>query len=131
MGLFAKKSRRRPYRRRMVSISEFDARRHVTSRLDFLRSRRMLVLAVAAVMVYLVVLSQLGLWRSWELWRLRNDLRAQKMALTAEVVELDTRKRLLESDTLYIEKIARTEYHLSRPDEIIYELDAGTDDKSP
>ena len=115
----------------MVTVPEFDMRRHVTSRLDFLRSRRMMVLGVAAVMVYLLVLSQLGLCRSWTLRELRNDLRAQKLELSAEVVELDVRRRLLESDTLYIENIARTEYQLSRPDEIIYELDDGTDDKSP
>jgi len=77
---------------------------------------------MAIVIIYLIVSGQLGLWRLVSLWHLRGDLQDEQLALSAQVVDLDTRRRLLETDTLYIEQIARTEYHLSHPDEIIYDL---------
>jgi cell division protein FtsB len=122
MGLLRKKNKqRRP--RRIVAIPEFDLHRHAGRPSRFaIKPRSLLVIGFAGLMVYLIVLSQMGLWRSWTLWQLRNDLREQRGELTAQVVDLDVRKRLLETDTLYIEKIARTEYHLSHPDEIVYEV---------
>lgn len=84
--------------------------------------RTLLTVGFAALMVYLAIASQMGLWRTVRLWQLRSDLADRRLDLAAEVVDLDIRRQLLESDTLYIEQVARTEYHFSRPGEIVYEL---------
>ncbi len=115
-----KKSRRR---RRLVTIPEYRARSAAQAGEGVSpRMQTVLTIGFAALMVYLVIASQMGLWRTVRLWQLRSDLDQRRVELTAEVVDLDIRRQLLESDTLYIEQVARTEYHFSRPDEIVYEL---------
>lgn len=83
---------------------------------------RIPVLTVAVLILYLFVSGQLGLWRLLSLWQLRGDLRAQQTELTVDVVDLEMRRQRLESDDSYIEEVARTEYHMSRPDEIVYDI---------
>jgi cell division protein FtsB len=56
------------------------------------------------------------------LHEINDELKAEELAIAAQVVDLDTRKRLLETDTLFIEQVARSEFQLSRPGETVYEL---------
>ncbi len=77
---------------------------------------------LSAVAIYFIVSGDLGLVRLFSLHHYHDQLRAEELALISQVVDLDTRHRLLESDTLFIEKIARTEYKMSRPGEIVYEV---------
>lgn len=117
--------RRRPRSRRrgLVTVSEFSSR-------AFRRPGRALppwfrpfaLTVFGGLLLYFFVAGEMGLSRLVSLQRLRRQLGKQELELSAQVIDLDTRRRLLESDTTYIEKIARTEYHLSRPDETIYEL---------
>ena len=117
------KTGRRRHRQRLVTIPEYRARNAARGGDGFSpRMRTLLTVGFAALMVYLAIASQMGLWRTVSLWQLRSDLADRRLDLAAEVVDLDIRRQLLESDTLYIEQVARTEYHFSRPDEIVYEL---------
>jgi len=86
------------------------------------RARKLLWVTGGTVLLYLFIVGDRGAWRFLSLHHMRDELAAEELALTAQVIDLDTRHRLLETDTTFIEKIARTEYHLSRPDETIYEL---------
>ena len=85
--------------------------------------RRMIVfvkLALAALLVYAFAAGPTGFMRLVGLYQEQNELRAEDRQLNAEIVRLENTRRGLESDTSYIEKIAREDYGLSRPDEIIY-----------
>jgi cell division protein FtsB len=119
MELFRRKRRRSPA---LVTISEFSRQAMPRRRAVSPRARRALWIIGGIVLLYLFIVGDRGAWRLLSLLHLRDELAAEELALSAEVIDLDTRHRLLESDTTFIEKIARTEYHLSRPDETIYEL---------
>jgi cell division protein FtsB len=84
------------------------------------QARRIVKLAIAAVALYLFVAGNMGTWRLVSLWRMERQLERRETRLSAEVVCLDTKRRMLESDTTYIETIARREYNLARPDEKVY-----------
>jgi cell division protein FtsB len=86
-------------------------------------TKRWLKLGIIAVVFYLFVSGNMGAWNLLSLWRTESALERSEANLTAEIFALETRQRMLESDTTYIEKIARTEYNLSRPGEIIYITD--------
>ena len=86
-------------------------------------TRRWLRLGVLAVLGYLFISGNMGAWRLVSLWRTEKALDRREGRLLAEIITLNTRQQMLENDTLYIEKIARTEYNLSRPDETIYLTD--------
>lgn len=77
-------------------------------------------LAVAAIIVYAFAVGPVGSIRLVNLSREKNHLDTENHRLTAELVQLDNIRRRLETDTTYIEKIAREEYGLSRPGEVIY-----------
>ncbi|MEW5701908.1 MAG: septum formation initiator family protein [Candidatus Zixiibacteriota bacterium] len=120
MGLFRRRKKRRSPA--LVTISEFSLRAMPRRAGLPPRARKALWVTGGIVLLYLFVIGDRGAWRLLSLLRLRQELAAQELSLSAELVDLDTRHRLLESDTTYIEMIARTEYRLSRPDETIYEL---------
>jgi len=101
------------------SRAVFDAERGGLSR----QTRLFLRVVVGAVLLYLFVAGNMGVLKMLNLWRSERGLMRRETRLAAQVLSLDTRRRMLESDTTYIEKIARTEYHLSRPGEIIYEIE--------
>jgi cell division protein FtsB len=84
------------------------------------QTRRIVRLVLGAVALYLFVAGNMGTWRLVSLWRVERQLERRETRLSAEIIGLDTKRRMLESDTTYIETIARREYNLSRPDELIY-----------
>lgn len=86
-------------------------------------------LALAALVVYAFAVGPTGFMRLIGLYREQRDLRAEDQQLNAEIVRLENIRRGLEIDTCYIEKIAREDYGLSRPDEIIYLESASGDSK--
>ncbi len=108
----------------MVTISAF-SRSLIDSRRNRLspRALRGLKLIVGAVILYLFVAGNMGAWHMVSLWRAEQALTEYEADLFAEVINLDTKRRRLLNDTTYIENIARTEYNLSRSDEIIYIVD--------
>lgn len=78
--------------------------------------------AVLAAFLYFLISGDLGIIKLMSLRDFHEDLEAEELAIAAEVVDLDTRKRLLETDTLFIEQVARTEFQMSRPGETVYEV---------
>jgi len=104
------------------SRAVFDAERGGLSR----QTRLVLRVIVGAALLYLFVAGNMGVLKMMNLWRSERGLLRRETRLAAQVLSLDTRRRMLESDTTYIENIARTEYHLSRPGEIIYEIEKTT-----
>ena len=72
--------------------------------------------------LYFLVSGDLGVIKLISMHKLTQELQAEELEIATQVVDLDTRKRLLETDSLFIEQIARTEFQMSRPGETVYEL---------
>jgi cell division protein FtsB len=77
-------------------------------------------LGFLAAIVYGFAAGPVGFVRLINLYREEKQLKAEERRITAEVVQLENIRRYLESDTTYIEQIAREDYGLSRPGEVIY-----------
>ncbi|MBI5866693.1 MAG: septum formation initiator family protein [candidate division Zixibacteria bacterium] len=90
------------------------------------KTRLILRVIGCAVLLYVFVAGNMGILKMMDLRRSERTLTRRDTRLAAQVMSLDTRRRMLESDTTYIEKVARTEYHLSRPGEVIYEIEKPT-----
>ena len=86
------------------------------------RAKAAFVIVASASFLYFLVSGDLGIVRLISIHKQHDELTAEELAIAAQVVDLDTRKRLLESDSLFIEQVARTEFQMSRPGEIVYEL---------
>lgn len=86
------------------------------------RAKAAFIIAASASFLYFLVSGDLGIIKLAMMHRYHDDLKAEELSVATEVVDLDTRKRLLETDTLYIEQVARKEFKMSRPGEIVYEL---------
>ena len=117
------KNKRSRHPRRTVNVPSFSHSAHSPQSRFSPETRRWLKLGVAAVLAYLFVAGNMGAWRLVSLWRTEGALERREARLLAEIISLDTRQRMLQTDTTYIEMIARTEYNLSRPDETIYLID--------
>jgi cell division protein FtsB len=102
------------------SRAVFDAERGGFSR----QTRLLLRVIFGAALLYLFVAGNMGVLKMLNLWRSERALTRRDTRVAAQVLSLDTRRRMLETDTTYIEKIARTEYHLSRPGEVVYEIES-------
>ena len=93
------------------------------SHLPVYQRRRLIIalrLAVLVVIVYAFAAGSGGFLRLRNLYAERAGLQEEDLRLSAEVVHLDNIRRGLETDTTYIEKVAREDYGYSRPGEIIY-----------
>ncbi len=86
------------------------------------RTKAAFIIVASASFSYFLVSGDLGIIKLFSMHKLNDELKAEELAISAQVVDLDTRKRLLESDTLFIEQVARTEFQMSRPGEVVYEL---------
>jgi cell division protein FtsB len=121
--MFGRKRSRPSRSRRMVTVQPYSATARRRGDEFKPETKRWLKLGIIAVVFYLFVSGNMGAWNLLSLWRTESALERSEANLTAEIFALETRQRMLESDTTYIEKIARTEYNLSRPGEIIYITD--------
>jgi len=122
MGLFG--GRRSSRRRRVVTVPTYSpARGRSKPRPLSPGTKRIIRWIIGGVIAYLFVAGPRGAFNLLSLWRTENALERRELRLSAEIVELETQRNRLETDTLYIERIARTEYRMARPDEVIYELD--------
>jgi len=123
MGLF-RKSRRSRRAQRTITVTPFSAS-HARSTKTTLSpgTRRAITLVLAGIVLYLFFAGPMGAWNLVSLWRTERALARESRELQAEIVELGIRRQKLESDTLYIERVAREEYHLAHPDELIYETE--------
>ena len=51
-----------------------------------------------------------------------TELKAEELKLTAQVVDLELKRDRLQTDSLYIEKVARKNFQLKRPGETVIEF---------
>lgn len=109
--------------KRTVTVPAYSRSAHQPQSRFSPETRRWLRLGIAAVLAYLFVAGNMGAWRLVSLWRTEHALERREARVLAEIMSLDTRQRMLEADTTYIESIARTDYKLSRPDETVYLID--------
>lgn len=86
-----------------------------------LPARRLVWIGIAAVVLYLLVLSDFGILRRWELSR-------EAAAIESGIEDLQARRRSLESrigeldNDAALERIAREEYGMVREGEHVYRL---------
>ena len=123
MGLF-RKSRPKRRSQHSVAVPPFSASRARATQPKLSPTTRLAIkLIVSGVVLYFFLAGPMGAWNLVSLWRTEGALAQQRLELQAEIVELEVRRDKLETDTLYIERIARNEYHLAHPDDLIYEVE--------
>ena len=84
--------------------------------------KRFGLVALGAGLLYFFVVGEMGLTRLFALNKQKASLEKEELSLMAQLIDLDTRNRLLKTDTLFIEGLARSEFHLSRPGEVVYQV---------
>lgn len=83
---------------------------------------KLLSLIVCVFLLYTFFSGDYGFIRIGKLHLKKNDLRAENHKLTVKLIEAELTTKRLKTDWNYIEYIARTKHHLSRPGETIYRL---------
>jgi cell division protein FtsB len=83
--------------------------------------RRILLVSLAAVLVYLLLLSDFGLLHRWQLAREEARERARIEELEARQAELERERERL-ADPEYLERVAREEHGMVRPGEQVYRV---------
>lgn len=83
---------------------------------------RGLVIFVGLFLIYSFFSGTFGFIRIAKLHIEKNNLQKENHRLVVKLVTAETIRERLQSDMNYIEYIARTRHHLSRPGEIIYRL---------
>ncbi len=83
---------------------------------------RFIVYLAALYMAYLFCVGDYGLFRIQRLYRQREALEREYRGLVAEAVDYSSRLRRLNTDSQYLEWLARTRYGFSRPGEAIYHI---------
>lgn len=79
-----------------------------------------LLLGFLSLLAVVSLLGQGGLPRIWRMWQESRTLQREIQALEAENEELGRQIDRLRSDPAMIEKIAREELNMVRPDERVY-----------
>jgi cell division protein FtsB len=82
---------------------------------------------LAILLLFSFLGGEFGFLNLLRMKRLNAQLEKQKVELTTEIVDLEYRIRRLETDSLLLEKIARSRYGLAAEDELIIR----TPDKPP
>ena len=88
---------------------------------DRLPARRLVWIVVAAVLFYLLVLSDFGLLRRWRLARETSAFKARLEELDRRQLDLERRRGEIGDDAA-LERIAREEYGMVRSGEHVYRL---------
>ena len=83
--------------------------------------RRLALIGALGVLFYLLVLSEYGFLRRWELVRERNSIQALIAAGEERRFDLESRRGELEHDAA-LERIAREEHGMIRAGEHVYRL---------
>ena len=83
---------------------------------------RFVLLAVFLAIGYNLAVSQYGFLNMMELKEQIDELQAEELRYNVQLVDLEIKRSRLRSDSLYIEKLARKHYQLSRPGETVIEF---------
>ena len=88
-----------------------------------LRSRLYLISAAVILFVlFFTVFGERGLFRIYELSREKQEISRKSEELRAENERLKREVEALKSDRRYLESIARKDFGLVRPNEIVYQF---------
>lgn len=86
-----------------------------------LPARRLVMIVVGSVLFYLLVLSEFGFLRRWELSRERTAIEALIRETEERKIELESQRGELQDDAV-LERIAREEHGMVRAGEHVYRL---------
>lgn len=95
---------------------------HIRRRVRLLRLRRFVLWGSLAVGAWALVGGQYGFVRYCMLKHQETGLVAETRQLTAQTVDLKHEIWQLQTDTLYIEKVARERLGFARPGERVYKI---------
>ena len=101
------------------SRAVFDAERGGLSR----QTKLILRVIAGGALLYLFVAGNMGVLKMLDLWRSERSLMRRDTRLSAQVLSLDTRRRMLENDTTYIEKVARDKLQVVNKGETIVRVE--------
>ncbi len=82
--------------------------------------KRILVGVFLIIVVYFLFGGEYNIYNLWKIRQKEKDLRAEIRRSVQEREQLTTEIQMLKNDSTYIEKIAREEFKMGKPDEKIY-----------
>ena len=77
---------------------------------------------IAAFILYIFLLGPTGFYRIYRLYRLNRELQAKIIAATEANEQLKKEQEALKNDPARIEREAREQYGMARPDEVIIKV---------
>ena len=83
---------------------------------------RFLLLVLFLAIGFKLTVGEYGFLNMMELKKQITELKAEELKLCAQAVDLELKRDRLQSDSLYIEKLARKNFRLQRPGETIIEF---------
>jgi cell division protein FtsB len=95
---------------------------HIRRRVQLLRLRRFVLWGSLAVGAWALVGGQYGIVRYWMLKRQETELVAATRQLAVQTVDLKHEIWRLQTDTLYIEKVARERLGFAGPNERVFKI---------
>ncbi len=84
-------------------------------------ARRLFWVGAAVVLAYLLLFSDFGLFRRWQLAREETATQKGIEELQSEMSELEAERGMLEDDA-YLERVAREKHGMVKKDEHVYRL---------
>lgn len=84
------------------------------------------LLSIALLFLFLSIFGQNGLLQMGDLMRVRKALVEDIAALQSENMELTKEIEGLKNDPFYVERVAREELNLVRPNEIVFQISPST-----
>ncbi len=83
---------------------------------------RIATFAITITVLYSFLGGEYGLLNLLRLERKKASLQEERRQLTAEICDLETRHERAQTDSLYIEKLARDRYGLAKKDETVVRI---------
>ncbi len=83
---------------------------------------RFILLAFFLAIGFKLTVGEYGFLNMIELRKQITELKAEELKLCAQVADLELKRDRLQTDSLYIEKVARKNFQLKRPGETVIEF---------
>ena len=84
--------------------------------------KKLLFLFLGVFLVYSFFAGPYGFLRIFSLLNEKKELKFEAKKLEAKILEMENRKERLESDSFYLEKVAREKLGMAREDEKVYKF---------
>ncbi|KPL00105.1 MAG: hypothetical protein AMJ90_08795 [candidate division Zixibacteria bacterium SM23_73_2] len=83
---------------------------------------KVFVICMLVFVIYSFFTGSNGFFRIYTLFRQKENLKDESKLLEARMVDLETKKKLLEEEDLFLEKQARERLGMAKEDEVIYKF---------